>query len=109
MPKETINELNKKVNNLKNMADSLILVMDPEFKKVSILMRKYCIVKYQTILDKYKHIISTSNNNHYGSLVSQISSLEDIIRDLNDLLEKGGAKGAILVDIDINGKTKSLK
>lgn len=109
MPKETLNSLNNKVANLKNIVDSKLIIIDPEFKNVSILLRKYCIVKFQDTITRYNYLIKTSNNNHYGSLVGQISALEDIINTLNDLLEKSGPKKSITLDVTEEQKVKKLK
>lgn len=109
MPKETLNSLNKKIVNLKNIADSLILVIDPDFKNVSFLLRKYCIVKFNDIITRYNYLTKVGNNNHYGSLVNQISALEDIISDLKNLLEKSGPKKSITLDVAEEQKVKKLK
>ena len=117
MPKETLDKLNKKAAKLRNVADSLILVIDPDFKNVSILLRKYCVVKYVETVAKYNSLVDY-NSNHYGSLINYVSTLEDIVNNLQDLLEKSGPKKTInilnFVDvtnevINSDEKTKKLK
>lgn len=88
--KPTINDLKDRINLLEFKIDKTISEIDPEFKHLSFLYRKYYVIKLKEVVDRYISIASRPKSSNFYDLVGKNNELDDIKSELDEIVEATG-------------------
>ena len=85
--KPTINDLKDRINLLEFRIDKTFSEIDPDFKHLSFLYRKYYVIKLSEIFKRYADLTSRDLSSNFHDLVYVNNELEDIKNELDELVE----------------------